>query len=75
MGVELLKQIQVGLDPFICCGNSINSLCSTVLDHDTDTDTTKQNVSLNPESLRKLGKYASNMELIANRAYYKLPYS
>ena len=75
VGVEWLKQFQVGLDPLTYCGNSDNCVCSTVLDPDTDTDASKQNVSLNLESIRNPSKYASNMELIANRAYYKLPYS
>ena len=75
MGVEWLKQFQVGLDLLEYCRNSDSPLCSAVPDPDTDTDASKQNVSLNLEYIRNLGKYASSMELIPDRAYYKLPYS
>ena len=74
VGVEWLKQFQVGLDLLEHCGNSIHHVCSTVLDPDSDTDACKQNVSWNPECIRNPGKYASNMELIPDRAYYKQPY-
>ena len=75
VGVEWMKQLQVGLDLLEYSRNSIDPLRTAVLYPDTDTNASKQNVSLNPESIRKPSKYASNMELIPGRPYYKLPYS
>ena len=70
-----MKQFQVGLDLLEYCRNSINPLLSAVLDSDTDTYASKQNVPLNLEYIKNLGKYASSMELIPDRAYFNLPYS
>ena len=75
VGVEWLKQFQVGLNLLEYCRNSDNPLRSAVLDPDSDNVASKQNVLLNLKYIKNPSKYASNMKLIPDRAYYKLPYS